>query len=330
MKTAAAVILFEATLAASKQLAAQTPAPEVTSPANAVQPAAPAGSVQIPPTPLAYKTWPDVNLNVLVTGKHNAPQKIDEHAFRLMEDGIERPLRSPAPADSPISLALLIDFSGSTFEHTSEIVSAVKTIVRALPADSEVTVVDFSFAGFLDIPFTPASKADLSVLDKLKPSGPTALYNALTATETYVAAEAKYPRRAIVIFSDGEDNVSTAAERGVALYKIQQPGAPAVYSCFVAKIIWMPSRYGLFNLKRLAKEGGGLFFKFNTDVRVDPDSAAAAAVAAQIAAAINSQYVLQFTAADAARNSKPHKLKLQLAGKDVEAHTLSTYFAPPN
>jgi len=329
MKTAAA-ILFVAILAASTHLTAQA-TPNSTVPANANQSAAQtAAVVQAPPTPLAYKTWPDVNLNVLVTGRHNAPQKVGEHAFQLMEDGIERPLRSPVPADSPISLALLIDFSSSTFEHTSEIFSAVKTIVRALPADSEVTVVDFSFAGFLDIPFTPASKADLSVLDKLKPSGPTALYNALTATETYVAAEAKYPRRAIVIFSDGEDNVSTAAERGAALYKIQQPGAPAVYSCFVAKIIWMPSRYGLVNLKRLAKEGGGLFFKFNTDVRVDPDSVAAAAVAAQIAAAIDSQYVLQFTAADAARNSKPHKLKLQLAGKDLEAHTLSTYCAPPS
>jgi VWFA-related protein len=325
MKTVAAALAFVATLAGSARLVAQTPAPSA---ANQTAARTTGAVVQVSPTPTAYRYWPDVDLNVLVTGRHGAPRKIDEHAFQLLEEGAERPLRFPASADSPISVALLIDFSGSTFEHTSEIISAVKSIVHALPADSEVTVVDFSFAGFLDIPFTPISKADLSVLDKLKPSGPTALYNALTATETYVAAEAKYPRRAIVIFSDGEDNAATTAERAAALYKVRQPGAPLVYSCFVSKIIWMPSRYGLLNLKRLAKEGGGLAFKFNTDVRVDPDPAAAAAIAAQIAAAINSQYLLQFTAADVERGGKLHKLKLQVPDKDAEIHSLSAYHAP--
>lgn len=330
MKTAPAALVFVATLAASIHLAAQVPAAGGTPSPGANQPVSRIGTVvEVPPTPLAYQSWPDVTLNVLVTGKHGLPQAVDPHAFQLLEDGAERPLRFPAAAGSPISVALLIDLSGSTFEHTSEIVSAVKTIVHALPADSEVAVTDVSSGlPFLDVPFTPASKADLSIVDKLKSTGPTALWDTLLATEIYFAAEAKYPRRAIVILSDGQDNASQTGALGGALYRMLQPGAPLVYSCFVSKINFMPSRFGLLNLKRIAKEGGGLLFKFNTDLRVDPDPIAAAAVAAQIAAAINNQSVLQFTAANPARDGKAHKLKVQLPARDTEIHSLATYFAP--
>jgi hypothetical protein len=329
MKTAAAVLALVATLAPSFLLAAQAPEPGAAPTASPTPPTTPAGAAgQVPPTPLAYKTWPEVNLNALVTDKHGIPQTVDPHGFQLSEDGAERPLRLPAAADSPISLAFLIDFSGSTFEHTAEIVSAVKTIVHSLPAESEVTVTDVSSGlPFLDVPLTAASRADLSVLDKLKPNGSTALWDTLLATEDYFAAEAKFPRRAIVIFSDGLDNASSVAI-GTAYTKMEQPGAPLVYTCFVSKIVYLPSRYGRLNLKRLAKDGGGLEFEFNTDLRVDPDSAAAAAVGAKIAAAINHQSVVQFTAANTTRDGKPRKLKLQLPDKDQQVHSLATYFAP--
>jgi hypothetical protein len=76
---------------------------------------------------------------------------------------------------------------------------------------------------------------------------------------------------------------------------------------------------GLINMKFLAKEGGGI------DFNLDPDPAS---TAAQIAAAIRSQYVLQFTAADPARDGKKHKLVLRLPIKDVEIHAIPEYFAP--
>jgi len=320
MKSAAAALILVALFASP--LHAQT--------AVSDQLPAKTGAPLTPPAPTAYKLWPDVNVNVVVTGKHDVPQAVDQHTFQLFEDGAERPLRFPALADSPISVALLMDLSSSTFEHTPEIISAVKTIVHALPADSEVTVLDVSSGlPFLDVPLKPASRADLSVLDKLQPNGATDLWDALVDTESYLAAEAKYPRRALVIFSDGLDNVSYANALAVSR-ATQQTGAPLVYSCFVAKINFMPSRFGLLNMKRIAKEGGGMLFSFNGDVRFDPDPAAAATVAARIADAISHQYVLQFTAADATRDGKAHKLKLRLPDKDVEIHALPAYFAPPN
>jgi hypothetical protein len=72
-------------------------------------------------------------------------------------------------------------------------------------------------------------------------------------------------------------------------------------------------------MKFLAMRGGGLTFN------LDPDPASAAA---HIVAAIRSQHVLQFTAADPAHDGKEYKLEVRLPVKDVQIHGLPAYFAP--
>jgi Ca-activated chloride channel homolog len=273
-----------------------------------------------PAIPAVASPWPDVNLNVLVTDKHGAPQKIDEHTFQLSEDSAERPLHFPDSADSPVSLALIVDSSGSIYKQRPAIVSAVTAIIHALPPDSEVMAVLFAADLYIDLPLTPVSKVNLSFLDRLDARGPTALWDTVYATEQHLQAHAKYARRALVILSDGEDNASHVNE-GNAFWSMEQPGAPVVYSCPVSKANIMQSELmaGHINLRFLAKRGGGTVFN------LDPDPASAAA---QIVADIRSQYVLQFTAADPARNGKAHKLELRLPLKDVEIHGLSKYHAP--
>jgi Ca-activated chloride channel homolog len=265
------------------------------------------------------RSWPDVNLNVVVLDKSGAPQKIDEQAFQLFEDGAERQLRFPAAADSPVSLAFLIDSSGSTYKRKPDIVSAVTAIVKALPADSEVMATSFAGVAFLEFPFTPASKVDLSFMGRFSAAGPTALYDAIAATDDYFVANAKYPRRALVILSDGEDNASGYPVE-MAYETMAWPGSPLIYPCLIAKANYLERERGagLIRMKLLAKRGGGVVFN------LDPDPVAAAA---QIVAAIRSQHVLQFTAADPEHGGK-HKLEVRLPIKDVQIHGPAAYFAP--
>jgi Ca-activated chloride channel homolog len=266
------------------------------------------------------RAWPDVNLNVMVLDKSGAPQKIDEQAFQLFEDHTERPLRFPAAADSPVSLALVIDSSGSTYKRKLEVVSAVSAIVKALPADSEVMATSFAGVVFLEFPFTPASKVDFSFMDRVPAAGPTALYDALAETEDYFVANAKYPRRALIVLSDGENNASQVSIR-TAFGMMERPGAPIVYPCLIAKASYLQPEAGAgrINMNFLAKRGGGLTFNL---------SPGPTATAAEIVAAIRSQYVLQFTSADPAHDGKQHKLELRLPIKDVKIYGLPAYFAP--
>jgi VWFA-related protein len=276
--------------------------------------------VSEPPITAIDRLWPDVNLNVVVLDKSGAPQEIDERAFQLFEDRAERPLRFPAASDSPVSLALLIDASGSTYKRKPEIVSAVTAIIKALPVDSEVMATSFADKAYLEFPLSPVSKVDLSFMDRVPAAGPTALYDAVEATEQYFVANAKYPRRALVILSDGEDNASHVPI-GLANAVMDWPGAPMIYTCLIAKAQFLKPEtgYGRNHMKFLAMWSGGLTFN------LDPDPASAAA---QIAAAIRSQHVLQFTAADPAHDGKKHKLEVRLPVKDVHIHGLPAYFAP--
>jgi VWFA-related protein len=275
--------------------------------------------VSEPPITAIDRSWPDVNLNVAVLDKSGAPQRIEEQAFQLFEDHTERPLRFPAAPDSPVSLALLIDASGSTYKRKPEIVSAIAAIIRAMPADSEVMATSFADKAYLEFPFTPVAKVDLSFMDRIPAAGPTALYDAVLSTEQYFVANAKYPRRALVILSDGEDNASHGSI-GIAYAAMDWPGSPMVYPCLIAKAQFLKpeTEYGRNHMKFLAQWGGGKMFELDSDP----------AVAAQIAAAIRSQYVLQFTSADPAHDGKKHKLEVRLPVKDVQIYGLPEYFAP--
>lgn len=279
-----------------------------------------AGDAPVPETPFIDKSWPAVNLNVVVLDKQGVPQNVDERQFQLFEDGKERPLQFLGSPDSPVSLALIIDSSGSIFKRKPAIVAAVTAIIKALPPDSEVMAVLFADQSYLDLPFTPASKVDFSFLDRLQSSGPTALYDAVFATERHFVAHAKYERRALVILSDGEDNASHVS-RAAAFSWMEQPGAPAVYVCPPSKANFLQTQEsaGLINMSFLARYGGG------ADFNLDPDPEAAAA---EVAAAIRSQMVVQFTAADPARDAKRHKIELRLPDKNLQIHVLHQYFAP--
>ncbi len=276
--------------------------------------------VSSPAIPVVDSSWPVVNLNVAVLDKDGAPHKIDEREFQLFEDGAERPLQFRDSPDSPVSLALIIDSSGSIFKQKSAIISAVTAIIKAMPADSEIMAVLFADQVFLDLPFTPVSKVDFSFLDRLQARGPTALYDAVFLAEDYILAHAKYARRSLVILSDGVDNASHVSRR-VVFRRMEQSGAPVVYACLPSRARIMQNELiaGHMNMRFLAKEGGG------TDFNLDPDPTSAAA---QIAAVVRSQYVLEFTAADPARNGKTHKLKVRLPVKDVQIHALPVYHSP--
>ena len=271
-------------------------------------------------TAAADAPWPRVDLNVLVLNKKGTPQKVDEQQFRLFEDGAERPLAFPASPDSPVSLALVIDSSGSTVKRKSAMIAAATAIIKALPAESEVMEVAFSNEAFLDLPFTPVSKVDLSILNRVDSKGTTALNDALYAAETYFILHAKYARRALVILSDGQDNASRIDKRRL-MRKLDEPGAPMVYLCQLspANIFEQQRMVGHINLKFLAKWSGGIIFI------LDPD---AQSTASQISAAIRSQHVLQFTARDPAHNGKSYKLQVRLPDKDMRIYGLPNYHAP--
>lgn len=268
-------------------------------------------------------SWPVVNLNVLVLDTQGEPQKVDEREFQLFENSSERPIQLRGSSDSPESVALLIDSSGSLLKRKAEIVSIVGTIMHSLPPNSEVMAVLFANQAFIDVPFTEVSKVDLSFLDRLDGRGPTALLDALVATENHIVTHAQYARRALIVLSDGEDNASHLS-LSQTLRLIAQPNAPMLYACRVPdgrNVFAAPgeSLRGRRILQILVHHSGGV------EIKQDRDPAATAAA---IVKDVRAQYVLQYATIDPARNGKVHKLDVRLQAKDLQIFGLPAFFAP--
>jgi VWFA-related protein len=266
--------------------------------------------------------WPKVDVNVLIVNKSGQAQAaLDKSAFHVLEDGVERPIESITADDAPISLAFLIDTSGSTYGNRETIVGVVTAVIKSLPPGSEVMAVLFAGKAFIDLPFTPASPPPLAFLKRLDSRGPTAFYDALVATEDYMTAKAKTSKRALVVLSDGSDNDSTL-NLAQTIRKIEQKqNAPTLY------FIGMPEPRAHFDekihsrrvIRLLTSQVGGLEI-------VPEKNEDAATLSTRIMALIRSQYALTFTAAGGAPDERFRKLEVRADGAKLEVHAAEGYF----
>jgi Ca-activated chloride channel family protein len=133
--------------------------------------------------------------------------------FRVKEDGVVQRLTAFAGENIPLEIVVAVDVSQSMTEAMPTLKAAVKTFLKALRPEDQVTLLAFN-----DNIFTAARRstdpvARVRAVDRFAPWGGTALFDAmLTALNTV----GKQPgRRALVVFSDGEDQNSVATLKRV-------------------------------------------------------------------------------------------------------------------
>ena len=69
---------------------------------------------------------------------------------------------------------------------------------------------DFSSEAYIDQDFTNSVAKLQQALAYFKPSGGTALYDAVIASADYLSKNGKRPKQVLLIITDGEDNASSA------------------------------------------------------------------------------------------------------------------------
>jgi len=114
--------------------------------------------------------------------------------------------------DTPVSVALVIDNSGSMRPKVGEVIAASLAFARASHPEDELLVIEFNedVRDALDGRRLSASDAGEleAALRALRPEGQTALYNALVDGLDHLE-HATRARRVMVLVSDGGDNAST-------------------------------------------------------------------------------------------------------------------------
>src|SRR5215213_7068238 len=156
-----------------------------------------------------------VVLPVVVTDKQGRYiSDLDSDRFSIFDNGRRVPVEIFSNEDTPLTVGLIIDASGSMRPKIGEVISASIAFARSSNPDDELFAIRFNddVADVVrDRQFLLAG--DLvalgSALTSMRPDGRTALYDALVAGLDHLALGSR-TRKALVVVSDGGDNASEA------------------------------------------------------------------------------------------------------------------------
>ena len=261
------------------------------------------------------------NVNRFVLG-------LQKEDFRLFEDGFEQNVTLFSDEDTPLSIGMLFDKSGSMAYKLGSSRDAAAQLLNALNKEDEVFLVEFADAAKMSIGFTGHTDEIRGALKKAQAGGQTAMLDAID-TGLLEMKKAKNTRKAIVIVSDGGDNSShyTAAqieslvrEADVQIY------AMGVFEPVMSLALSPEEISGPRLLSEIATQTGGRAYA--AAVPGDMPS-----VANRIAVELRNQYVLGYYPKNKARNGKFRNAEVQVSppvglGSPLKVHWRLGYYAP--
>jgi Ca-activated chloride channel homolog len=247
--------------------------------------------------------------------------------FKLFDDGVEQSISHFSGEDIPLSVGLAFDTSGSMDFKMMTSRDAAGLFLKTLNADDQAFLVEFNDKVDLSVGFTSHPEEIRGALDKVQPRGLTALLDAVKFSLGEMK-NAKNPRKAIVIISDGGDNHSTytaaqieslVREADVEIY------AMGVFDPLLSLGLTPEEVSGPKLLSEIASQTGGRAFA--ASISSDLPS-----VAARIAIELRNQYVIGYYPKNQARDGKYHTVEIKVSQPagvpPVKMHWRQGYYAP--
>jgi Ca-activated chloride channel family protein len=241
--------------------------------------------------------------------------------FTVFDNGRRIPIEIFTNEDTPLTIGLIIDSSGSMRLKMAEVVSASLAFARLSNPQDELFAIRFNDdvqKVIRDRQFLLAQdQAALTVaLRSMRPDGRTALYDALMAGIDQLALGSR-ARKVLVVISDGGDNASEAALETV-LARARESNA-AIYTIGVFDANDLDKNPGV--LKSLARATGGERFL--------PRSPGDLIQACErIAREIRSGYTIGYVPPD--RDGSYHRVRVEIqpsATQKIKIRTRPGYFA---
>ena len=168
-----------------------------------------------------------VPVTVLDRNGRYVPQ-LRREQFRIMENGVEQKIAYFATTDSPFTVILLIDTSGSTQWRLDDIQDAAISFVSKLKPNDSVMVM--SFDDRIEVECKPTTDRDeiTRAIKHTRTGGGTRLYDAV---EDILKKHLKTisGRKAVVLFTDGVDTTSRRGSYDSTIRLAEEADAP-IYS----------------------------------------------------------------------------------------------------
>ena len=256
-------------------------------------------------TEIAFAETVDVDVvqvTVTVTDDRGRYVKgLPRSAFQIKEDGQPQTISQFYAEGAPLELVVAVDNSASLRPAIQSLKRSVSTFLGAVPPRDRVTLLGFNDDVFLIARRTADLTEQLKAVERLTAWGSTVLYDGiLRGAETL---ESQPGRKALVVFTDGEDQGSDATldevERSLegsdlALYMIGQGQA-------------LTSRTLTTLMERLSRPTGGRAFSTDSINALDD-------AFRELLDELSSQYVLVYQPTNTARDNTWREITVSVDG----------------
>jgi VWFA-related protein len=232
--------------------------------------------------------------------------------FRLLDNGRPREITHFGTESVSCDVLLALDASGSMYDSRADIRAAALAMIDALRPQDRVSIAGFNTSLFTISPRGATRAQHAEALQKLAPSGGTAVNDAiLAAVRTLGPSEG---RRALVIFTDGDDRASQTSDESlerrlladnIILYAVGQ-GRAADVEAFRTR------------MQRLALGTGGRAFFFG-------GIESASETFREIVRDLTTQYTIGFDPEPARPGEGPRKLSVEVSPGNYRIKARESY-----
>ena len=282
----------------------------------------PAATADEPTTFTSETRW--VILPVSVSDKNGKLiTDLQQKSFKVLENGIEQPIKLFKHEDVPLSLGIIVDNSGSMKEKRQKVEVASVDLVKASNPHDEVFIVNFNDEAYLDVEFTNDIKKMEEGVARIDSRGGTAMREAISMSIDYLKEKGKNHKKVLLVVTDGNDNASTislerlvdrARQSEVLIYAIGLLDEEEHREAKAAKRA----------LNALTQESGGLSFFPKGVAEVD-------AIALQVAHEIRNQYTIAYSPLNDTRDGSFRQIKVLVSGPGhPQVRTRTGYYATPD
>ena len=245
---------------------AATQRPATTQPVAATQPPVttqPPQQQGLPPAISVTTTEIIVPVTVIEAKTGKFVSNLGKDDFRIEDEGRPQDITyfyhdTPGLRQHTV-IGFLVDTSSSNMSHWDKFKDATKDLIWGLmPNDPNYTgyLISYNTRAQLEVNTTQVPEQLTERMDRLKPGGGAALYNAVYKACTdrkLVPGEPYQPRRVIIVVGDGHDTASDYTLDQVI--ELAQRNLVTVYG--ISTVSFGASSEDSDNLERLAKETGG-------------------------------------------------------------------------
>jgi Ca-activated chloride channel homolog len=256
-------------------------------------------------------------MNRVVTG-------LEREHFTVYENQEKQEVRHFSSEDSPLSLGVIFDVSGSMRSKIARAREAVVEFFKTANPQDEFFMITFSDRPEVIADFTQSVEDIQSKLIYTVPKGRTALLDAIYLAVSEMR-QAKHPRKALLIISDGGDNHSRYTEGEIK--SIVKEVDVLIYAIGIYDHYFPTEeeRLGPTLLSDVTELTGGRSFTID-----NPNDLAD--VASKIGIELRNQYVLAYRPKNPARDGKWHKIRVKVIPPKglppLRVYAKTGYYAP--